>query len=151
MAGFSIIEILLVIVIIGIMVTVAVPSFIEVLAKTHDTERLTALQRLSRAALTNGVNSDIPTTLLELQEGLTTVDAKMPVSDSIYCYVYGSRGKDFFTAVMAESSNKDFLLEGTKAGANHFRTETVLQETLTNCATLSTPTAVNGYEVFYLP
>ena len=133
------------------MVTVAIPYFIGVLSQARDTKRSTGLQRLSRAAITSSVNSTVPQNFEALKDTVKSVGAVMPISGATYCYVYGVQGNNFFAVVLSESNKRDFIVEGTKKGGDDFEEEIDLQQTLQTCGTLTTPTTVNGYHVFYLP
>ena len=151
--GFSLIELLLVVTIIGILATIAVPSYLSLFARGRDTERLTNIQKMARIITLNegeGAGAGFRMNLEEFRDVLAGQGVVVPESTAAHCYVYGGKGDSFFVAIMSEEKDGTFIIDGVKDAVNDFETEAELKLQLESCGPLTNPTKVHNYELFYV-
>ncbi len=151
--GFTLIEILLVVAILGVLVTIGLPHMWDYQARARDALRETAIAQVYRSVVTadsieedDSYGHDNPS----MQSLINKREIDFPGSDAVYCYVYGYAGKNFFIAVRSEAQKGDFLVNGTAGGQTAFANSTALQSEMSTCSPMVTPTAVTDYDVFYI-
>lgn len=103
--GFTIIELLVVIVIIGILVALTLPNLFAAQARGRDSDRKNELKNLQQKLETHfGDNDQYPTTLAGLDPAPTTDETTGPRNDS---YTYEATASDGETACDNETVNCD--------------------------------------------
>lgn len=153
--GFTVIETTLVVVILGILLTMAIPMFADALAQGKDTRRWNEIRTLARIIIlkSNELGSDIYSyDHASLENLMTKQSAVLPESGSLFCFVYGfsENNNDFYAAVQSEENAGTFFVEGSANGKADFAAEATLQNEMQNCTPLTVPTTERNYTVFYL-
>ena len=153
--GFSIIELLLVIVTIGILFTIAIPIFVGHFANSHDAGRQVNIQRTVLAVTVDGAansSATYPNTVTQVKTVLSNNGVDPYYDTNRSCYIYGSSvtGNDFFVAVESQKYPNTFFVDGSVAGKSQFEIETNLKTEMGDCGVLTTPTDENTYSVFYI-
>lgn len=154
-SGFTVIETTLVVVILGILLTMAIPMFADALAQGKDTRRWNEIRTLARIILlkSNELGSQIyDYDHAELENLMQKQSARMPESGSLFCFVYGvsENNNNFYVAVQSEENIGTFFVEGSVGGKSDFVAEANLQNEIQNCTPLTVPTTERNYTVFYL-
>lgn len=151
--GFTIVEVLLVTVILGILVTIGLPHMWSYQAKARDAVRNTSIAQIYRSVVTadsieedGSYAHDNPS----IQALVDKDEIDFDGSDSVYCYVYGYKAKEFFIVVRSEANKGDYLVNGTPQGRTAFENSVALQSDMSACGPLATPTALEDYAVFYI-
>lgn len=115
--GFTLIEVMVVVAVIGILTAIAIPSFAEYVRRSHRTDARTGLlhaqQWMERAATANGV---YPTTLpssVQGGSGRYTISFKEAASDSAYTLIATRK-----TGPQSQDKCGDYTLTHTGARGN---------------------------------
>lgn len=122
--GFTLVELLVVIVIIGILATISIGTFQGYFAEARNAKRVSTVSNVSTAIKTRRateesnpyliVNSDVA--LLEAE--LNAIGLSLP-NDNTQCYIYGwltNGATEFFIAVADEEVADTIIVDGTGAG-----------------------------------
>jgi len=151
--GFTFLEIIISIVVLGILVTITVPTLAGAFEKSRDAEKKSNVQKLARLILVDEAITDSSSYDYDsdsLKSLLTARGMPFPESNSLFCYVYGYAPGNFFFAIRSEENQDDYFVDGTFSGQTDFDTETIFKGEVRNCSPLTSPTAVGNYTVLYL-
>ncbi len=140
--GFTLVELLVVVIIIGILAAIALPSYLNLTASSKQAEPRTFMASINQAQLAR-VNKDSDTGYATIMDdlGLGIVKSQTASSSSsVYLYEIATSGT---TSLTDASTLKDLKLKNYSAGINTFQNASNLQvNTMVVCEAKVVPTAI---------
>jgi type IV pilus assembly protein PilA len=140
--GFTLVELLVVVIIIGILAAIALPSYLNLTASSKQAEPRTFMASINQAQLAR-VNKDSDAGYATIMDDLGLGIVKSQTnssSSSVYQYTIGTTAT---TSITEASTLKDLKLKGYSAGINTFQNASNLQvNTAVVCEAKAVPTAV---------
>jgi len=148
--AFTLVELLVVIVIIGILATISIGTFQGYFTQARDAQRLSTISSIATIIKTSQATQETNQYVFTTKEQVYTVLEQNGLSfKPNECeYVYGSRAGDFFIASIKEEDNS-FILNGTANGINDSEAANISfsLQGLSGCIAPNVPT---GYTIVFL-